>query len=285
MSDPLEPLWNNSAVHLLSVPLENVIREWGATTGISGPDVIWFRPAELMVVELVLMNLLYFLVLRRLRNWKMPSLPIPKRLDPSIFEAICGLILVACAICQVFFKILRPSPLLQVLWLVMPCHLHTYAWIYVLLTTTSPSAFSRRRLVVSVLLGCHWAPASGVFPDFSDQRIWLEPYVFILQHALLILLPYYWAVRYGVLPLSVPLVARTWSVAFFQHFMLFPVVSCLSGLNMNYFFRGPPHSLDLWPFTTIYFRFKTTLVLMILTFVFSGLGLALQTATRTLRRK
>lgn len=56
----------------------------------------------------------------------------------SPLDVLLGVVYVVCWLCQLLFKCLRQPWFIQISWMVMPCHLITLSWSYVLLTMKVP---------------------------------------------------------------------------------------------------------------------------------------------------
>merc|ERR1711916_77402 len=98
-----------------------------------------------------------------------------QRTNPdSVIDVLLGTVLALCWMSQIVFKALRPSPLVQMCWLAMPCHLITMVWVYVLLTKGKRN-WNQCVYLATLASVYHWGPVSAaMFPDWNDHKFWIE---------------------------------------------------------------------------------------------------------------
>jgi hypothetical protein len=251
----------------------------GLAWGPNPPELFFYRPAALHLVEFVLFHLFVFLLYRTVPNFFRQTVASPKQLGmpTSVFNRMCGWIFLGCWLFQLLLKGMRPRPLVQLCWLFMPCHLITLTWVYVLLYST-PQRKNFRFCVylISMVSAFHWGPTSAaLFPDWSDHQFKIEGSIFVLHHGLLVLMPVYFAARYGLLPFTRPFLLHATWVATLINVGPYTVISYISGLNVNYHLYPPPKLMKLAVFATPYYRFYVIgiLVFMTIGFYLSIVGL------------
>lgn len=253
-------------------------------TGLSwGPNprnLFFYRPPALHIVEFVVFHLFVYTVYRMVPHFFRGVVPLSSRtsMPSSMFNRICGTILLGCWLFQVVLKGLRPTPLVQLCWLFMPCHLITLLWVYVLLIS-GPRAKNFRLCVylASMAAAFHWGPTSAaIFPDWSDHQFKIEGSIFILHHGLLVVMPVYFAARYGLLPFTLNFLLHATWVATLINVGPYTLISYISGLNVNYHLYPPPKLMGLAVFATPYYRFFVIGILVLMTIGFyctiAGLG-------------
>lgn len=255
-------------VELFLCLCENTGLRWGP----SSRDQFFFRPPQLHLVEFAVFHVFVYVLYRITPSYCRDVITTPLRVSmpASWLNRAIGAVYLACWLFQVFVKAVRPTPLVQLCWLFMPCHLITLVWVYVFLYS-SPQKKNYWTCVylASMATAFHWGPVSAaLFPDWSDHQFKIEGTVFVVHHGLLVLTPLYFAVRYQLLPFTWRfLVHATW-VATLINVGPYTLISYLSGLNLNYHLYPPPKVSKMWIFATPYYRFYVILALIGFTAVF-----------------
>ena len=194
------------------------------------------------------------------------------RLSASLLDTFLGVLLVLCLGGQVIFKSLRPNPMVHLCWLLMPCHLITMIWIWICF---NPKKTSTQRgaciFLASLCASCHWGPVgAAAFPDHADHTFppW-EGMAFDLHHALLCLMPFYWAIRYELTPISMQWMLYVFTWATWVNIGPYEVVSLVAGLNLNYMLSPPGPMQKKFPvlFDTVLYRPITIVGLIMLTII------------------
>jgi hypothetical protein len=267
---------------------------WAATAwrwGPNPPALYYHRPPSQHVAEFILLNLfvavLFLLSRGYTRAFSKPPFRPPIR--RSSFDRSLGAMLMMIWLSQVLLKAVRHQPAVQILWLLMPCHLFTLGWAYILLSETCDSRFS---VYLGFLMGTfHWGPtAASAFPDWGDHTFPpFEGYLFVFHHFLLMVLPYYFAAKVGYLGLKPP----AFSVSYFLHItwvatwvnvFWYAAIGYVSGLNLNYQIYPPPltgtgPAVQL--LTGQYYKPIVIALLIVLSFAFrSSLQMAFWIGTR-----
>ncbi|CAD2221971.1 TMEM164 family protein [Angomonas deanei] len=179
-------------------------------------------------------------------------------------NTLIAYILLGCFLLQVYVKGSRSQPFIQLGWLLMPCHLTTLTWVYIFLHD-KPQHYGRNCYLASLLIDWFWAPISAVIaPDWSDHKFAFEPTVFYVHHGLLLLLPWYYAIRYHTMPLSRSHLLHSMWVPMLISFGLFTPYALLTGLNVNYMLYPPPLKGLPAVFTSPFYRFPFVAVQSIL---------------------
>ena len=254
-------------------------------------NLFWYRPPWLHVVEFVVFHTFVYALRRQCKSYFRDAVerPPPREKPSSRLDQVLGLLYLACWVFQITLKALRPQPLIQLCWMLMPCHLITLVWVYVLL---SPPRLANMNLLVYLASLCsayHWGPTSAAaVPDWGDHQFVIEGYFFVLHHGLLLLTPVYFAARYGLLPFTWQFLAHATWVATLINVGPYTVLSYLSGLNINYHLYPPPRLMTQPVFATIYYRFIVVGLLVVATvvcyFCIDGAGYVLRGITRRLWR-
>ena len=241
----------------------------------------WQRPVENHVVELVIINA--SAVMMGFMGWKYLSNEKPKADKsnelklPRVLEKIIAVMLASLFFIQVWYKLQRSTGVIdtagisrEVVWMTMPCHIYTLLASYALFTHDS--------VIGTLCVTLSWNTFLGsAFADFSDQRHWSEPFVFILHHFLLNLTPLYFAVAFKIRNFTVGWFLWSSSLMTLWNMAVHTPLSYVSGYNVNYHIHPPtsgaPHRL-FGP--DVYYKPKIILILMLLSTVshvlISGVG-------------
>jgi hypothetical protein len=231
-------------------PLANWIYWYGNNFGVYyGPhthDEFWHQSPCIHVILFFLLNAFCLVLYLASRSFVQSTLLKETAEDRKIHKPFRSYVDIAMAsalaLClgsQVVFKAVRPSPLVQLCWLFMPCHLFTMTWIYILLQPNRGSRWCR--YLATLLATFHWGPVGAAAkPDWSDHQFWIEGPIFFVHHILLVGLPFYFAVRYGLLPMSTKYFLHSTFVATIVNVSPYVFISFTSGLNVNYSLIPPP---------------------------------------------
>lgn len=244
----------------------------GLRWGPNPRDLFFYRSPEMHLVEWVVFHAFVYVLYRMNRGYysRITSSATKESMPRSWFNVTIGALYLLCWIFQVVLKASRPNPLVQLCWLFMPCHLITLVLVYVFLWS-SPSRGNFRRCVylASLATAFHWGPVSAaVFPDWSDHQFPMEGQMFFLHHGLLVLTPFYFAARYGLVPFDLPFLTHATWVATLINVGPYTLISYLSGLNVNYHLYPPPKLMKLAIFATQWYRFYVIAVLIVATVAF-----------------
>lgn len=247
----------------------------GLYWGPNSRDLFFYRPPANHIVEFVIFHLFVLVLYLLTPSYYRDAVTNPQRKlqeskPRSSLDTILGATYFFCWLFQIVLKSMRTMPLVQLCWMFMPCHLITLLWVYVFLYS-SPSTKNFRLCVylASLATAFHWGPVSAaLFPDWSDHKFVVERYVFVLHHGLLVVTPYYFAIRYGLLPFTRDfLIHATW-VATFINVGPYTIISYITGLNVNYHLYPPPKLMTLAVFATPYYRYYVIGILVVLTTAF-----------------
>jgi hypothetical protein len=217
----------------------------GLRWGVMSSSEYWFQPPKVHVV-LFAIAIGFCAVLHRysrgFRSHALTQLAM-KGLGSSVkcpINTLIACILMVCLVAQVYTKGTRPKPLVQLAWLLMPCHVFTAVWIFIFLHN-KPRDYPRNCYLASLMVDWLWAPVGAVMqPDMGDHRFPWEGHIFVVHHGLLLLLPFYYAARYDTLGLSWPHVFHFTWVPTFVNFAFFGPYALFIGLNVNYQLAPPP---------------------------------------------
>lgn len=168
--------------------------------------------------------------------------------------------LLACFAAQVYSKGSRPKPLVQLGWLLMPCHMTTLVWAYIFLRQR-PEHYGNNCYIASLLVDWAYNPLGALLsPDKRDHQFPFEGTVFLLHHVLLALLPVYYAARYHTEALSGQHVMHlVWVSVLLNYYVRTPIAFFL-GLNLGYMLSPPPVAGLPQLFHSIYYRPAYTLL-------------------------
>ncbi|CUG90599.1 transmembrane protein, putative [Bodo saltans] len=244
----------------------------GLAWGPNQRDLFFYRPPALHVAEFVIFHAFVCVVFMMVPGYfrsVVPSASV-QSMPKSWLNRAFGWIFLGCWLFQVVLKAMRPRPLVQLCWMFMPCHLITLAWVYVFLYS-GPRQRNYRFCVylVSMVSAFHWGPTSAaMFPDWSDHQFKIEGSIFILHHGMLVLMPIYFAARYGLLPFTRNFLLHATWVATLINVGPYTLISYVSGLNVNYHLYPPPKLMSLAVFATPYYRFYVVGLLVLMTIGF-----------------
>jgi hypothetical protein len=195
--------------------------------------------------------------------------PFRRSLPRSLLNKLFGYTLLLCFTSQVVLKAIRPQPLVQLCWLTMPCHVITLVWVYILLQPKGNGNYRLCVYLASVITGCHWGPVgAAASPDWSDHQYKIEGKIFVVHHGLLVLMPFYFAARYDLLPFTFKYVCHVTWVATLVNVCGYTLLSYVSGLNVNYHLHPPPKLMKLPMFDTPFYRFYVIGILILLAIFF-----------------
>lgn len=225
--------------------LQHFAQATGLRWGVMTRSQYWFQPPKVHVGLFVVMIAFCAVLHRYSRGFKSKAIAqlAAKGVGRSVrcpINTLIAFILTVCFCAQVYTKGSRPKPLVQLAWLLMPCHIFTLVWVYIFVHD-SPQHYGRNCYLASLMMDWLWAPiGAAVQPDWGDHRHFWEGYMFFVHHGLLLALPFYYAARYDTLRLSWPhLLHLTW-VPTFVNFAFFGPYGLFIGLNVNYQLAPPP---------------------------------------------
>ncbi|KPI88499.1 hypothetical protein ABL78_2395 [Leptomonas seymouri] len=225
--------------------LQTFAAHTGLKWGVMPSSHYWFQPPKVHV-GLFALAMVFCVALRSLsRGFR--SSAIAQLLSRGAGRSLrcsantfIACLLMICLGAQVYTKGSRPKPLVQLAWLLMPCHIFTGLWVWILLHG-SPQSYGRNCYLATLMVDWLWGPvAAALRPDWGDHRFLWESYIFATHHGLLLLLPFYYAVRYDTLGLSWPHIFHMTWVPTLINFALFCPYGLFVGLNVNYQLAPPP---------------------------------------------
>ncbi|RNF15293.1 TMEM164 family protein [Trypanosoma conorhini] len=243
---------------------------WGPN---SAEALFWFQPPKVHILEFVVVHVFVWWCFRAsagypARAWRRLRRVSRGKCQDSRLNMLLGLVLLLCWSFQVLLKALRPQPLVQLGWLLMPCHLLTLLWVAVLLRT-GPSHYPTNVYLATLAADYHWGPVAAMAsPDWGDHRYKLEAPVFMVHHGLLLIMPCYFAARYELLPLTTSHLLHVTAVATLVNIGFYTPYAYISGLNLNYMLYPPPKLMRVFPFTSVAYRFYVIAILIALTAMF-----------------
>lgn len=162
--------------------------------------------------------------------------------------------------------------------MLMPCHVQSCIWLYILLTSTSNN-YSTNSYLVTMLVDCYWAPVLAIAsPDTSDHVYSVERIFFIIEHCALLLLPFYGGFHFTIAPMNWSHFCHAALISLFIPFALYTPFSLITGLNLMYMLYPPliaPHGLLIthanapWFLQTPLYRFYVAFSLICSSIVFN----------------
>ncbi|KEG13919.1 TMEM164 family protein, partial [Trypanosoma grayi] len=245
-------------------------QRWGPN---AATELFWYRPPKVHIFEFVVLHAFVCCCFYASRGycrqaWRQLQSAPRDRSTKSRVNQLLAVVLLVCWMCQVLFKATRPHPFVQLGWLLMPCHLLTLLWAAVLMRG-GRERYELNVYLASLAADYHWGPtAAAASPDFGDHQYPIEGYVFVVHHALLLLLPFYFAARYELLPMTSKRLLHVTSVAVLVNVGPYTLYSYVSGLNLNYMLYPPPKLMHTFPFTSVAYRFYVIVALIVLTVLF-----------------
>jgi len=219
-------------------PLVELCAQTGQYWGKIPPELFWYRRPGFHLFEYIV---LCPLLLYWFRAFAVPYIQKKVHAAPCVpkpyflLDFLMGFILALCWLIQFYFKATRPNPLVQLVWLAVPCHMMTLTWAWVLLQPARAANYAYCQFIASILSLSGWGPYSAsAFPDWSDHQYWFERPMFYVHHFILLFLPHYWAWQHGIPPLTKPLLFTYLWAATTINFYIYTPLSYLSGINVNY---------------------------------------------------
>jgi len=219
---------------------------WGAID----QEVYWSRRPIIHVAEFLFFNLvcygLHLLTSKYYRQMTADRYIPTEILKSCRFDKFLGYVFILFFLSQVAFKGVREKPLVQLCWCFMPCHLITLVWAYICLCDKSTSKSRGVCILLATMCASfHWGPlGAAALPDRSDHLFPpYEGYVFDVHHALLGIMPFYWACRYQLLPMSWSWLAYTSKWGIWIAIGPYTVIGYIAGLNL-YYMLAPPAALQ-----------------------------------------
>lgn len=226
--------------------LQKLANKTGLAWGPTATRLFWFQSPAIHIFLFVVMNFFALTFLyQRSKGFRGITISRIAAVSPKCsfkcpLNTLAGVVLLGCFGAQVYFKSMRAQPLIQLGWLLMPCHLMTLSWAYVLLRQ-SALKYAENCFITTMLIDFAWAPLGAVlFPDQSDHQFSAEAFLFTFQHWMLLLLPIYAAARYhsvGVDRVHTYYIACN---AILLYFGFYTIFSILTGLNLGYMLYPPP---------------------------------------------
>ncbi|KPA75047.1 hypothetical protein ABB37_08733 [Leptomonas pyrrhocoris] len=232
---------------VLAGALQTFASHTGLKWGVVSANQYWFQPPKVHIGLFVLGMIFCAVLQKRSRGFRGGAIAqlAVKGAGRSVrcpINTLVAATLIVCLGAQVYVKGSRPKPLVQLAWLLMPCHVFTAVWIYIFLHDT-PRSYANNCYLATLMMDWSWAPvAAALEPDWGDHRFFWEGYIFFTHHTLLLLLPVYYAARYDSLGLSWPHVFHLTWVPTFVNFSIFAPYGLFIGLNVNYQLAPPPIS-------------------------------------------
>ncbi|EAN98430.1 hypothetical protein C3747_204g39 [Trypanosoma cruzi] len=251
-----------------------VCRHTGQAWGPNAAEkLFWFRPPKVHVFEFVVLHVFVWCCFRaswgyRSRAWRYTCRISRGKSTKSLLNKLLGVFFLLCWACQVLLKISRPHPFVQIGWMLMPCHLFTLLWAAVLLRT-GPSQYPENVYLATLAADYHWGPTAALAsPDWGDHQYKFESYFFMVHHGLLFIMPFYFAVRYDLLPMTRSHLLHATALATLVNIGFYTPYSYISGLNVNYMLYPPPKLMHVFPFKYVAYRFYIIAFLIVLTSAF-----------------
>ncbi|ORC88203.1 uncharacterized protein TM35_000182600 [Trypanosoma theileri] len=260
------------AADWLSAFCEKTGQAWGPN---GSEKLFWYRSPKVHIFEFLVLHLFVFFCFRASRGYFTNITKYEGRGEVSRgrstkgrLNKLLGIIFLFLWVLQLIFKALRPTPFVQMGWLLMPCHLITLIWAFVLLRQKE-SEYALNVYLATLAADYHWGPAAAsLVPDFGDHQYRIESYFFVFHHGLLLIMPFYFSARYELLPMNLKHLLHVTAVAVVVNICLYTLISYISGLNVNYMLYPPPKLWGVFPFTSKAYRFYIIAILMGCTVVF-----------------
>ncbi|KAK7196444.1 TMEM164 family [Novymonas esmeraldas] len=216
----------------------------GLRWGVMPKRQYWFQSPKLHVVLCALAMIFCVVLYRQSRGFRAGAVArlTARGRGRSLrcpLNKLIAYVLMLCMAGQVVAKLSRPKPLVQLGWLLMPCHIFTACWIHLFLRD-APRHYGRGCYLASLLVDWMWSPLGALAqPDWGDHQYFWEGHMFFVHHALLVLLPVYFAARYDTLGLDWAHVCHFTWLPTFVNFAVFVPCALLLGLNVNYQLSPP----------------------------------------------
>lgn len=228
------------AAQFLRTLCEHTGLKWGVTPA----NLFWFQSPKTHIALFLLMMLYCAMLYNRSKDF--PSAARAQlsargvgRSTRCPLNRFMGILLLLCLGAQIYVKAIRPKPFIQLGWLLMPCHVFTAVWALILLRD-QPKYFGANSYLATLMVDWMWAPiGAALAPDWGDHQFAFEGSLFAVHHGLLVLLPVYYATRYGVLGLSTAHIFHFTLVPIFVSFAIYTPYALLTGLNLNYMLYPP----------------------------------------------
>lgn len=245
MTDPLLPVVDALVPDAAAKALTRLVALTGQRWGPTPPRLFWFQPPKVHIFLSAVFSLLCAALCAA--SWGFGGRATAQIAAESAgwstrcpLNRVFGYVLLLCLASQVYLKAVRPRPLIQLGWLLMPCHLITAMWCVIFLLREEERHYAWNCLLGSLLVNWAWGPIGATAqPDWGDHQYRIEGVIFVVHHGLLCFMPLYFATRYHTLALSVEfLLFQTW-IPTIINFLPYTAFSMLSGLNLNYMLYPP----------------------------------------------
>ncbi|KAG5509161.1 hypothetical protein JKF63_06170 [Porcisia hertigi] len=224
--------------------LQLIAGRTGMRWGVMPAQLYWFQTPKVHVVLCAVVMAFCAALHRQSRGFRSGAIARlsmagwNRSLRCPINKLIAYILMTLLAL-QVYTKLCRQKPFVQLGWLLMPCHVFTAMWIYIFLCDR-PHQYGSGCYLASLLVDWAWGPMTALIqPDWGDNQYFWERYIFFVHHGLLLFLPVYFVTRYNTLRLDwAHLCHLTWVSTAFNFAFLTPCALVL-GLNVNYQLAPP----------------------------------------------
>ncbi|KAJ9465838.1 TMEM164 family protein [Diplonema papillatum] len=260
------------------------------TTSCIRKDLLWQRPIHTHIAEMAVVNgiavlagILGWARMKRERGWPQADPKARGPLTSRVVDVAIAVLLIYFFAVQCWFKAYRNDGFVHffgfevhraLVWMVMPCHIWTLLAAWALLFNS--------RLMASLCVTLAWNTFLGsAFADFTDQVHWGEAPAFIVHHAFINVLPFYFATSFQLHRFTVGWLCWTSSLMTLWNMAVHMPLSYYSGYNINYHVHPPAHGLPNEVFgKDVNYKPKIILVLVLLStmshIIIGGAGLALR---------
>lgn len=160
---------------------------------------------------------------------------LPEKIPPIERSDRCGKRVLLVVMCMTFgielgFKFATR----QFIWICNPCHITSMIQIYLLAAPPSKTVTAMFRMHLHMLTG---APIAILFPVINTRLLPFETEVYFIQHALMMIIPYY-LLRIGGVYTAEKISDMSWAFLslgwlYFFHFVPLNYLAVLSHVNLN----------------------------------------------------
>ena len=128
----------------------------------------------------------------------------------------------------------------MLIFLLQPCHMNAFALLALFLMDIKNYA---THFAFNVILHLNWgAVLALVTPDLRDYEQFLEVEFFWIEHALLLIIPFYCIMskRFAVFESTLTLACASFFLLAVYHSFVLSAASLWTGINLNYLLAPPP---------------------------------------------
>lgn len=222
-------------VEVIEQPLVALANATGLRWGPTTREQFFYKRPIIHIIEVPLYLLLFYGFLALSRNYFADNVTkhAAREKPKYLMDQVIGYFMLFLWGFQIVLKCLHSMPLVHLCWMIMPCHVFTVLWGYILTCAPEKKNYNLCVYLATMMLGMHWGPlAAGLWPAIDDHEMWIEWPFFVVHHGFLIALPVYWGIRHEYLPLSLKFLWHITGAAGFVTSAIHHPMCWVTGLNL-----------------------------------------------------